>query len=257
MNWEEVLSETTISKIINQFSEIEKAKTNVNSKIDLKDLAGIIDHTLLKPEATLPEVVQLCEEAIKFSFASVCVNPSFVPVCFDIVKSTNVKVCSVIGFPLGATTTTTKFFEAKEAIKNGAEELDMVINIGRLKNNDYEYVYNDIKAIVDITKSYLCTSKVILETCLLTDDEKIKACYLSKEAGADFVKTSTGFSKSGAKTRDVALMKFVVGDSMKVKASGGIRSYEDAIDMISAGASRLGASAGVKIISGKKSESIY
>lgn len=257
MNSQEILSESIINKFLTDFSEYEKSKPKNKIKIDLKQLAGMIDHTLLKPDASLSEINRLCNEAIEYGFASVCVNPSFVSECFDIVKSSNVKVCTVIGFPLGATTTQVKIFEAEEAIKNGAEEIDMVINIGRLKSNDYEYVFNDIKQLAEIAKKNLCVLKVIIETCLLSDEEKIKACILSKEAGADFVKTSTGFSSGGATARDVALMKFVVGDNLSVKASGGIRTYVDAIDMISAGASRLGASAGVKILSGQKSESSY
>ena len=253
----ELISENNVKKILNDFSEFEKSIKNNKVDIDLKELAGMIDHTLLKPEATLSEVKQLCDEAMQYSFASVCVNPSYVSTCFDLVKSSNVKVCTVIGFPLGTTTTQSKYLEADEAIKNGVEELDMVINIGRLKDKDYNYVLNDLKATADLAKKYLCTSKVILETCLLTDEEKVTACLIAKEARLDFVKTSTGFSKGGATVHDVELMKFVVGDKLKVKASGGIRSYEDAIAMISAGASRLGASAGVKIISRQKSESSY
>jgi deoxyribose-phosphate aldolase len=163
----------------------------------------------------------------------------------------------VIGFPLGATTTQSKFLEAEEAIKNGAEELDMVVNVGKIKDKDYQFVFEDLKTIADLSKRHLCVSKVILETCLLNDEEKVVACLLAKEAGQNFVKTSTGFSKSGATVHDVALMKFVVGDKLQVKASGGIRSYEDAISMINAGATRLGASAGIKIIAGQKSESSY
>jgi len=257
MNLNELLSENNIKKILNDFNEFEKSLKKEKTDFDTKQLAGMIDHTLLKPEATLSEIKQLCEEAKQHNFASVCVNPSYVSTCFDLLKSSNVKVCTVIGFPLGATTTQSKFLEAEEAIQNGAEELDMVINIGRLKDKDYEYVFNDLKTIADLTKKHLCTSKVILETCLLTDEEKVAACLLAKEAGLDFVKTSTGFSKAGATIKDVALMKFVVGDKHKVKAAGGIRSYDDAVAMINAGANRLGASAGVKIISGQKSDGNY
>jgi len=257
MNLNELLSENNIKKILNDFNEFEKSLKKEKTYFDTKQLAGMIDHTLLKPEATLSEIKQLCEEAKQHNFASVCVNPSYVSTCFDLLKSSNVKVCTVIGFPLGATTTQSKFLEAEEAIKNGAEELDMVINIGRLKDKDYDYVFNDLKTIADLSKKHLCTSKVILETCLLTDEEKVAACLLAKEAGLDFVKTSTGFSKAGATIKDVALMKFVVGDKHKVKAAGGIRSYDDAVAMINAGANRLGASAGVKIISGQKSDGNY
>ncbi len=257
MIWKESVTEENIKKILTNFSEFEESNKKNNIKISVKNLAGMIDHTLLKPDATIAEIKQLCEEAVQHNFASVCVNPSYVESCFELIKSSNVKVCTVIGFPLGSSTTQTKSLEAEEAIKNGAEELDMVINIGRLKDKEYDYVINDIKAITDLAKRNICTSKVILETCLLLDEEKIVACLLSKEAGADFVKTSTGFSKSGATVHDVRFMKFVVGDNLQVKASGGIRSYEDAIAMINAGATRLGASAGVNIIAGQKSESSY
>jgi deoxyribose-phosphate aldolase len=257
MSWKNLVTEENVKKILNDFSEFEKSKKSSEIKLSAKDLAGMIDHTLLKPDATLSEIKQLCEEAIQNDFASVCVNPSYVVTCFNLIKSSNVKVCTVIGFPLGATTTQIKFLEAEEAIKNGAEELDMVINVGKLKDSDYDFIFNDLKSIADLSKRHLCTSKVILETCLLTDEEKVVACLLAKEAGLNFVKTSTGFSKNGATVHDVSLMKFVVGDKLQVKASGGIRSYEDAIAMVNAGATRLGASAGVKIIAGQKSESSY
>ncbi|MBK7629485.1 MAG: deoxyribose-phosphate aldolase [Ignavibacteriales bacterium] len=257
MNWKELVTEENIKKILNDISLIEKSNQKTELRLSTKEIAGMIDHTLLKPDATSLEIEQLCDEAMQYNFASVCVNPSYVSKCFEMIKSSNVKVCTVIGFPLGATTTQSKVLEAEEAIKNGAEELDLVINIGKLKDKDYNYVYNDIKSIADLSKKHLCSSKVIFETCLISDEEKIVACLLSKEAGADFVKTSTGFSKGGATIHDVALMKFVVGDKLQVKASGGIRSYEDAIEMINAGATRLGASAGVKIIAGQKSESSY
>ena len=257
MNWKENLTEENVKKILNDFSEFEKSNKISEIKISAQELAGMIDHTLLKPEATFPEIKQLCEEAMQNNFASVCVNPSFVETCFDIIKSSNVKVCTVIGFPLGATTSQSKLLEAEEAVKNGAEELDMVINIGKLKDKDYDFVYRDIKLIAELSKKHLCVSKVIIETCLLSDEEKVIACSLAKEAGANFVKTSTGFSKGGATVHDVALMKFVVGNKLQVKASGGVRSYEDAIAMIKAGAARLGASAGLKIIAGQKSESSY
>ena len=257
MSWKNLVTEENVKKILNDFSEFEKSKKTSEKKLSSQDLAGMIDHTLLKPDATISEITQLCEEAMQNNFASVCVNPSYVYACFNLIKSSNVKVCTVIGFPLGATTTQSKFLEAEEAIKNGAEELDMVINIGKLKDKNYQFVFDDLKSIADLSKKHLCVSKAILETCLLNDEEIIIACLLAKEAGLNFVKTSTGFSKSGATAHDVALMKFVVGDNIQVKASGGIRSYEDAISMIKAGATRLGASAGVKIIAGEKSESSY
>lgn len=257
MSWKDLVAEENLKEILNKFSEFEKSRKVSELKLSSQDLAGMIDHTLLKPDATLSEIGQLCEEAMQNNFASVCVNPSYVETCFNLIKSSNVKVCTVIGFPLGSTTTQSKFLEAEDAIKNGAEELDMVINIGKLKDKDYQFVLYDLKSIADLSKKHLCVSKVILETCLLSDEEKVAACLLAKEAGLNFVKTSTGFSKSGATVHDVSLMKFVVGEKLQVKASGGIRSYEDAITMINAGATRLGASAGIKIIAGQKSESSY
>jgi deoxyribose-phosphate aldolase len=257
MNSLKNLTEENIKKLLNDFLKYEKSLGKNDNKITTQEIASMIDHTLLKPEATLSEIGILCDEAMKYNFASVCVNPSYVSTCFDLVKSSNVKVCTVIGFPLGATTIQSKLMEAEEAIKNGAEELDMVINVGKLKDKNYDFILNDLKTIAHLAKKHLCTSKVILETCLLNDEEKVAACLVAEEAGLDFVKTSTGFSKGGATVHDVSLMKFVIGDKLKVKASGGIRSYEDALNMINAGASRLGASAGVKIISGQKSQSSY
>jgi deoxyribose-phosphate aldolase len=257
MSWKDLVTEVNVKKILSDFADFEKSKKVSEIRLSEQALPGMIDHTLLKPDATISEINQLCEEAIQNNFASVCVNPSYVDTCFNLIKSSNVKVCTVIDFPLGATTTQSKYLEAEEAIKNGAEELDMVINIGKLKDSDYQFVLDDLKSIADLSKKHMCTSKVILETCLLSDEEKVIACLLAKEAGLNFVKTSTGFSKSGATVHDVSLMKFVVRDKLQVKASGGIRSYEDAIAMINAGASRLGASAGIKIIAGQKSESSY
>jgi len=257
MSWKELVTEENVKQILSEFSEFEKSRKVSELKLSAQEIAGMIDHTLLKSDATISEITQLCEEAIQHNFASVCVNPSYVETCFNLIKSSNVKVCTVIGFPLGASTTQSKFLEAEEAIKNGAEELDMVINIGKLKDKDYQFVFYDLKSMADLSKKHLCISKVILETCLLNDEEKVAGCLLAKEAGMNFVKTSTGFSKSGATVHDVSLMKFVVGEKMQVKASGGIRSYEDSIAMINAGATRLGASAGVKIIAGQQSESSY
>lgn len=232
------------------------AGPGIGEAID-KALARKIDHTILKPEATPKEVAALCEEAKKYDFASVCVNSCHVSLCSELLKGTDVKVCTVIGFPLGATTTETKRFEAEQAIKNGAQEIDMVINIGLLKSGNYDYVFNDVNQVVLAAKRSGAVCKVILETALLTDEEKVKACLICKNAGADFVKTSTGFSKGGATAGDVALMKYVVGSSVGVKASGGIRSREDADTMIASGADRIGASASVKILLGGKSESKY
>lgn len=218
------------------------------------DLAGMIDHTLLKPEATTADVEKLCGEAAKFEFASVCVNPSYVPLCAKLLKGSPVKVCTVIGFPLGSTSSASKAFETEQAIRDGAQEVDMVMNVGMLKSGEYEYVENDIFAVVSTAKRYQVLTKVILETGLLTDEEKVKACILAKRAGADFVKTSTGFSKGGATAGDIALMRRVVGSAMGVKASGGVRSREEALAMVASGADRIGASASVKIVAGEVME---
>jgi deoxyribose-phosphate aldolase len=226
---------------------------------ELKDtnVAGMIDHTMLNPDATPDQITQLCDEAKKYSFASVCVNPSYVPLCRKLLIGSNVKVCTVIGFPLGSTTTEVKKVEAEQAIENGAEEIDMVINVGQLKGGNFDYVENDIQTVVNVAKRHNALVKVIIETALLTDKEKVQASLISKNAGADFVKTSTGFSKGGATVGDVALMKYVVGKGIGVKASGGIRSKEDAEAMIASGADRIGASASVKIVSGEKSDGNY
>ena len=212
-------------------------------------LARYIDHTLLKPEATEDQFRKLCEEARQHSFASVCVNPSWVALCAGLLKGSPVKVCTVIGFPLGATTPTTKAIETRDAIANGADEIDMVINVGALKSGNDALVKDDIEAVVAAARGRAIV-KVILETALLTKEEKIKACLLSKMAGADFVKTSTGFVPGGATVEDIALMRETVGPDMGVKASGGIRDTKTAADMVAAGATRLGASASVAIVSG-------
>jgi deoxyribose-phosphate aldolase len=214
------------------------------------DLAGMIDHTLLKPDATQDQVAQLCFEARKHCFASVCVNPAWVELCAQLLKGSAVKVCTVIGFPLGATAPDVKAFETQNALEHGATEIDMVINIGALKARELELVARDIRGVVAAAHARDAIVKVILETTLLTDEEKTIACLLSKEAGADFVKTSTGFAGGGATVHDVELMRRVVGPEMGVKASGGVRTYEDAENMIKAGATRIGASAGVKILQG-------
>lgn len=224
--------------------------------MDKETLARMIDHTLLKPEASEEAIRRICEEAVKYNFASVCINPSNISLAASILKGSQVKVCTVIGFPLGANTTEVKVFETTDAIKKGAQEVDMVINIGKLKSKDYTYVSEDIKAVVDAAKGKALT-KVIIETSLLTDEEKVTACKLAKEAGADFVKTSTGFSNGGATPEDIKLMRETVGFDMGVKASGGVRSYEDAIKVIEAGATRIGASASIAICEGKISDSTY
>ncbi|MBU5213467.1 deoxyribose-phosphate aldolase [Heyndrickxia oleronia] len=220
------------------------------------NIAKMIDHTLLKPEATKSQIQSLCEEAREYSFASVCVNPTWVKYAADLLQGSDVKVCTVIGFPLGATTPETKAFETKNAIENGAEEVDMVINIGALKSGDLELVEQDILAVTNAAKGKAIT-KVIIETCLLTDEEKIRACELAVKAGTDYVKTSTGFSTGGATVEDIALMRKTVGPNIGVKASGGVRSPEDAQQMIEAGATRIGASSGVKIVQGLTSDSDY
>lgn len=217
-------------------------------------LAGMIDHTLLKPDATPDQIAQLCFEARKYGFASVCVNPAWVPLCAQLLHGSPVKVCTVIGFPLGATAPEVKAFETQNAIDHGANEIDMVLNIGALKARDLDLVARDIRGVVQTAHARGSIVKVILETALLTDEEKTIACLIAKEAGADFVKTSTGFSGGGATVQDVALMRRVVGPEMGVKASGGVRTFEDAESMIKAGATRIGASAGVKIIQGPSAE---
>jgi deoxyribose-phosphate aldolase len=215
-------------------------------------IASMIDHTLLKPEATLHEIEQLCSEAKKFSFASVCINPGYVKHSAQLLRETNVAVCTVIGFPLGATSSEAKAFEAEQAIRDGAREVDMVINIGKLKSGDHKAVEEDIFSVVNVAHRYGVLTKVILETGLLTDEEKIRGCVLAKKAGADFVKTSTGFAKGGATVGDVALMRRVVGHDLGVKASGGVRTQEQAKALIAVGADRIGASASVKIVTGEQ-----
>ncbi len=216
------------------------------------DLARMIDHTLLRPDATQKEIEKLCSEAKQYGFASVCINPSNVKLCAGLLRDTDVKVCTVIGFPLGATSSAAKAFETDRAIKDGAREVDMVINIGMLKSGEYNYVEEDILSVVSVAHSYGVLAKVIIETGLLTDEEKVKACMLAKHAGADFVKTSTGFVKGGATVGDIALMRKVVGPELGVKASGGVRSQEEARALIASGADRIGASASVKIVTGEK-----
>jgi deoxyribose-phosphate aldolase len=249
-----------VSRDDDEFSAVVQTDSvRIGTTIGVRDVkeevGGYIDHTLLNPDATREDIVQLCEEAAEYGFASVCINPSWVSLCDDLLKDTNVKVCTVIGFPLGATTTSTKVQEAKEAIANGADEVDMVINVGALKEGDYEYVKEDVRSVKEAVGDR--TLKVILETGMLSDRQKAKASKLCKEAGADFVKTSTGFGPGGAKMNDIALMRRAVGQELGVKASGGVHNFEEAMDMISAGANRIGASAGVSIVSGEESDSDY
>lgn len=212
-----------------------------------RDWASLIDHTLLKPEATDEDIKRLCEEAARYHFASVCVNPTWVKVAACSLRGTHVPVCTVIGFPLGATLPDVKAYEARRAIFDGAREVDMVINVGALKSGDDCLVEYDIRSVVEVAHETNATCKVIIETALLTDDEKVRACIAAKNAGADFVKTSTGFSKGGATVADVALMRRTVGAELGVKASGGVKGLEDARKMVEAGATRIGASVGVKI----------
>lgn len=213
------------------------------------NLAKYIDHTLLKPESTRSDIARVCEEAKHYNTASVCVNPCWIGYVAELLRGTDIKPCCVIGFPLGATLSEVKAFETAAAIRDGAQEVDMVINIGALRGAEFDTVYEDIKAVVDAAAGKALV-KVIIETCLLTDEQKVIACKLAKQAGADFVKTSTGFSTGGAKVEDIRLMRETVGPEMGVKASGGVRTKEDAEAMIAAGATRIGASSSKKIIEG-------
>lgn len=220
---------------------------NKNHSYQVQNLARFIDHTLLKPDATEEQIAKVCSEAMENDFYSVCINPYWVPLAAGLLEGTSVKVCTVIGFPLGATTTKAKAFEAGEAVAQGAKEVDMVMNVGALKSGDYDLVLNDIQTVVKTVRGRAIV-KVILETGFLNETEKIKACELSVAAGAHFVKTSTGFGPGGATVEDISLMRRVVGPDIGVKASGGIRDYDTAIAMIKAGATRIGTSSGVKII---------
>jgi deoxyribose-phosphate aldolase len=231
--------------------EFEGSKFMVTTNI-----AAMIDHTLLKPEATRQQIESLCQEAIEYKFASVCVNPTWVSTAKELLQGSDVMVCTVIGFPLGATTSETKAFETKNAIDHGADEVDMVINIGALKDHNDELVEKDIRAVVEAAKGKAHT-KVIIETSLLNKEEKIRACEISVKAGADFVKTSTGFSTGGATAEDIALMRQTVGPDLGVKASGGVRSTEDVQKMIEAGATRIGASSSIAIVNGQTVTSNY
>lgn len=221
----------------------------------MKNLASYIDHTILKPETTESQIRQLCKEALENQFFSVCVNTSFVPICKELLKGSSVKVCAVVGFPLGAMSTSAKAFETKWAVENGADEIDMVIQIGALKSHQYDYVREDIQKVVEAAQGR--TVKVIIETSLLTRDEKIMACQLSKDAKAQFVKTSTGFNGGGATVEDVQLMKATVGDALQVKASGGVRDQATAEAMIRAGATRLGTSSGVQLVKNQTATTGY
>lgn len=254
----EKISEAVIARIRSRGLPYDKKEPAMGIE-EIKGIAKMIDHTLLKPDASYEQVKQLCEEAAEFGFASVCVNAGNVILAKELLKGTDIPVCSVVGFPLGATTTKTKVFETIEAIENGAIEIDMVINIGALKSKDYDRVKNDIEEIV-IASRGKAKVKVIIETSLLSDDEKVKACEIAKEAKADFVKTSTGFSTGGATAHDIELMRKAVGPDMGVKASGGIGDYKTAKAMLDAGACtlgrnelcRLGTSRSLKILEGER-----
>jgi deoxyribose-phosphate aldolase len=223
--------------------------TSTLGHVDIgSDIARMIDHTLLKPDASQDQIAQLCYEARKYGFAAVCVNPSYVKLCSQLLQGTPVHVCTVVGFPLGATPTEVKAYEAQKSIDDGATEVDMVINIGALKSKDYALVERDIAAVASTCHAGGAILKVIIEAALLTDEEKVIASQLSKAAGANFVKTSTGFGPGGATVQDVELMRRAVGPGLGVKAAGGIKSYEDAQAMVAAGATRIGASAGIKIL---------
>lgn len=229
-------------------------RADLSTKLDSDEkLASVIDHTLLKPEASIEDLIKVCDEAKQYNCATVCVNSSNIPFVARELEGTNVKPIAVVGFPLGAATSQSKAFEAQEAIKAGAREIDMVVNIGALKSKDYKLVYEDIALVVEVSKPY--PVKVIIEASDITEDEKIAACVLAKSAEAAFVKTSTGFGKGGATIEDVALMRRIVGEDMLVKASGGIRTTKDARSMIEAGADRIGASATIAIVTGKSSSS--
>ncbi|WP_068675516.1 deoxyribose-phosphate aldolase [Oceanobacillus sp. Castelsardo] len=221
-----------------------------------KNVAKMIDHTALKPDTTKEQIIKLCEEAKEYGFYSVCINPSWVEEASRQLEGSNVEVCTVIGFPLGASTSEVKALETKDAIQNGANEVDMVINIAKLKDGDLDYVENDIRNVVEAAKGKALV-KVIIETCLLTDTEKETACKLAVKAGADYVKTSTGFSTGGATVEDIQLMRQTVGPDVGVKASGGVRNRETAFALIEAGATRLGASSGVAIVSGEEAKTDY
>ena len=254
---EECADGICVSTCFNKVGQVVSAgasrlSTTLGGIPDDPHVAGMIDHTLLKPDATADQIAQLCYEARKYEFASVCVNPSHVKLCADLLKGTQVDVCTVIGFPLGASATDVKVFETNTALTDGATEIDMVLNIGALKAGDHTLAAQDIREVTRAAHAAGAILKVIIETALLTEEEKVKACLLAKEAGADFVKTSTGFSGGGATIEDIALMRRVVGPEMGVKASGGVHDFQEAKSLIDAGATRIGASAGVKIVAGEK-----
>jgi deoxyribose-phosphate aldolase len=246
--------EAKIRAVMAARSEPSLSRARVGTPGEARQLARMIDHTQLKPDATQAQIQALCQEAREYHFAAVCVNPTHVALCHTLLDGTDVEIASVVGFPLGATLPEVKAYEAQRTIAAGATEVDMVINIGGLKDRAYERVYQDVAAVAQACQARDAILKVIIEAALLTDEEKIAACYLAQSAGADYVKTSTGFGPSGAKLKDVALMRQTVGPAMGIKAAGGIRSYQDALAMIGAGATRIGASAGVQIIQEAQAE---
>lgn len=235
---------------------VSAGATRISSSLggipDDPSVARMIDHTLLKPDATADQIAQLCYEARKYEFASVCVNPTHVKLCAELLRGSPVKVCTVVGFPLGASSPEVKGYETETALRDGATEIDMVINIGALKTKDYDLVAKDIHGVVRMARTAGALVKVIIETALLDNDEKITASLLAKEAGADFVKTSTGFSSGGATIEDIASIRSAVGPEMGIKAAGGVKTYTDAKKMVAAGATRIGASAGVKIVQSER-----
>lgn len=245
----EKITREVLEKVLTGNKETGTENRNIKQNMDSgsKSLASMIDHTLLKPEATVDQIKKVCQEARDYKFASVCVNTWFVQLVSELLQGSGVKTCCVVGFPLGAMSTRAKVAETLEAIENGANEVDMVVNVGAVKSGRLDIVKNDIEAIVNAAKGKALV-KVIIETCLLTDDEKVKVCTLAKIAGADYVKTSTGFSTGGATVEDVKLMRQTVGPYMGVKASGGVRDYQTAVAMINAGATRLGTSSGIAIV---------
>ncbi len=246
----EQIAQDIYKKISANDSGVGLEKTGNNGGGSKVDLAGMIDHTVLKADTTASIVKKVCDEAKEYSFASVCVNPSYVPLVVDCLKGTSVKTCCVVGFPLGATTTKAKVEETFDVIQKGAQEVDMVVNIGAIKSGEWDFVKNDIEAVVLAAKGKAIV-KVIIEACLLTDEEKVKVCTISKLVGADFVKTSTGFSTGGATLDDIRLMRKTVGKDVGVKASGGIKDYKKAMQMVEAGANRIGTSSGIDIVNGE------
>ena len=243
-----------LTAAFDQNGRLVELELDDNAPQNAKSIAGMIDHTLLKPDATEAQIVALCKEAITYNFGAVCVNSYWVNTCAELLEDTDVKVAAVVGFPLGAMSTEAKVFEAEDAILQGATEIDMVINIGELKADELANVAHDIRQVVRVAHQYDAIVKVIIETCLLTEEEKIKACLIAKSVGADFVKTSTGFAGGGATIEDVKLMRAVVGPEIGVKASGGVRNLTDALAMIAAGANRIGASSGVKIVEEERNQ---